>query len=93
MAKHSKRMLLFYEWTRKKLFWNGLIGLILQQFPPIMIACGISLYGFDWNKKGAKLASSICSIILLVSNLASLPAIFIIIKKGISNNTQREIFE
>jgi hypothetical protein len=38
-------MLRLYEWTKRKLIWNGVFSFITSQFPPIIIACMINLYG------------------------------------------------
>ena len=65
----------------------------MSQYPPIIIATVINLYGLDFQKKGGIMMSNIVTIGLLCACLISLPLIWRIIKKGMSNKTERENFE
>ena len=77
---------------RKKLLWNGFIFFLMSQYPPIIIATVINLYGLDFHKKGGIMMSNIVSIVLLCGCLISLLLIWRIIKKGMSNEAERKIF-
>jgi hypothetical protein len=92
LGKHSDLMLRVYEWMRKKLLWNGFILFLISQYPSIIIATVINLYGLDFQKKGGIMMSNIVSIVLLCACLISLPLIWRIIKKGMSNVAEREKF-
>jgi hypothetical protein len=65
----------------------------MSQYPPIIIATVINLYGLDFKKKGGIMMSNIVSLILLSACLISLPVIWRIIKKGMSNGAERENFD
>ena len=86
-------MFRLHEWMRKKLFWNGFLFFLMSQYPPIILATVINLYGLDFHKKGGIMMSNIVSILLLCACLISLPMIWRIIKKGMSNKTERENFD
>jgi hypothetical protein len=77
----------------RKLLWNGVLSFIISQYPPILIATVINLYGLDFHKKGGILMSNIISVVLLSACMLSLPLIWRIIKKGLTNKAERENFE
>lgn len=78
----------------------------MQQFPPIIIACGINLYGvslikfsnvhiqLDFQSLGGKLFSSVISLVLLIGSLVSLPVMWIVIRRGMRmQQSDREQFD
>jgi len=84
ISKNSIKISLFYQWMRDKLIWNGFFAFIMSQYPPIIISCGINVYEIDFSSKNqaVKIFSSSLSLVLLFLSLASLPIVWIIIKKG-----------
>ena len=93
LGKHSKLALRLHQWMIKKLLWNGILSFIMSQFPAIIIAAVINLYGLDFKKMGGIMMSNIASIVLLSSCLISIPVIWCIIKKGMSNGAERDNFD
>ena len=65
----------------------------MSQYPAIIIAAVINLYGLDFKKMGGIMMSNIASIVLLSACLISIPVIWCIIKKGMSNGAERENFD
>ena len=65
----------------------------MSQYPTIIIASIINLYGLDFKKNVGMMLSSISSIVLLCACLIFLPVIWRIINKGISNKTERKNFD
>jgi hypothetical protein len=63
------------------MLWNFTFRFILQQYAPIIIACGINLYGLKFDTFDGKSASSIISLILMVFSILILFVMTNIIKK------------
>jgi hypothetical protein len=85
LSKYSNRIFKFHGWLKNQLIWNGVLLFIMSQFPPIIIACGVNLYGMDFNSTKSKMFSSAISIILLCVCIITLPVIWKLIRKGISD--------
>jgi uncharacterized membrane protein len=75
----------------KHLIWNGVISLIIKQYPPILLSCGINLYRLDFHRSAS--FSSVMTLLLVLGSLASFLIIWRIIKnrgQGIEQQGEQE---
>lgn len=84
LQKVSRLFVKPYKILHQWFIWNGVFSFILQQYPPITIACGINLYGMKFTKGQSvgKMLSKIVAIILLAGTFVSFLVMYRVIRKG-----------
>lgn len=74
------RITRFSRWMHKTMIWGFPMRFVLQQYAPIVIACGINLYGLKFDEINGKLFSSVLSIAFTSTSFVALYVMVKIIK-------------
>jgi hypothetical protein len=74
------RLTRFSRWMHKNMIWGFPLRFVLQQYAPIVIACGINLYGLKFDEANGKLFSSVMSILFTSTSFVALYVMVKIIK-------------
>jgi hypothetical protein len=69
------------QWVKNHMIWNFTLRFLIQQAPPISIACGINLFLLVFNKFDGSSISSFLSLAFLVILGLSKFIVFAILKK------------
>jgi hypothetical protein len=63
------------------MIWNVTLRLIIQQAPPISIACGINLYLLNFDKLDGRSASSVLSLFFIITIFIAKIVVFMLLRK------------
>jgi hypothetical protein len=66
---------------KKHMIWNVTLRFIIQQAPPISIACGINLYLLNFKRLDGKSVSSALSLIFIFSISIAKIFVFVLLRK------------
>jgi hypothetical protein len=66
---------------KKHMIWNVTLRFIIQQAPPISIACGINLYLLNFKRLDGKSVSSVLSLIFICSICIAKIFVFVLLRK------------
>jgi hypothetical protein len=82
ISKKIKKVKIFYDWLKQKMLWNATFSFVLKQYPAIILASGINLYGLSFKEKDSgKVASSVIALLLMIGFTLVIPIFSIIVHK------------
>jgi hypothetical protein len=80
-SKWSSLLRRLTTWIKKQMIWNATLRFIIQQAPPISIACGINFFDIKVSSVFGQSLSSILSCLFLAILVASKFVVFFILRK------------